>query len=207
VDLQAVLAAKPDLIIADASREEPLKDIAPTTELYRANSGMVWHEVFEMVVLAVGEEAKGADVVAKYEEAVRALNRTLVDPRPTTSFIRVQGESMRYMLRSNFAGRILTDLGIPRPASQNVEAFALIGMSLETLGEYADADLILVATDAGDDAKAFLDQMLQSPIWQTLNAVKHDRVVQVDSATWIGGVGYTGAHQVLKDIARIYPAS
>jgi len=206
IDLEAVIAAKPDLIIADASREDPLGDIAPTITLFRANSGMVWREVFAMVVLALGDEAKGAAVVEKYEDAVRTLNAKLPDPRPSMSFIRVQAENLRYMLRSNFAGRILTDLGIPRPTAQNVDDFALMNMSLETLGEYADGDLIVVATDAGDPAKAYLDQMLASPIWQTLSAVKNDRVIQVDSAIWIGGVGYAGAHLVLDDIAKILTA-
>ncbi|MGC4105941.1 MAG: ABC transporter substrate-binding protein [Thermomicrobiales bacterium] len=114
-DIEAMIAAKPDLIFADASREEPFADIAPTIQLYRAGSGMVWREVFMMVALAVGEEAKGAEVVQDYENEVRALNAKLPTPRPTVSFIRVQGDSLRYMLRSNFAGRIMTDLGIPRP--------------------------------------------------------------------------------------------
>lgn len=206
VDLEAVIAAKPDLIIADATREDPLNDIGPTVQLYRANSGMVWREVFEVVVLALGEEAKGADVVQQYEAAVRSLNDALPSPRSSVSFIRVQAENLRYMLRSNFAGRILTDLGIPRPTAQNVDDFALMNMSLETLGEYADGDVIIVATDAGEPAKAYLDQMLASPIWQTLSAVKKGRVVQVDSAIWIGGVGYSGAHLVLENIAAILTA-
>ncbi|MGC4105940.1 MAG: hypothetical protein QM753_06225 [Thermomicrobiales bacterium] len=65
----------------------------------------------------------------------------------------------------------------------------------------------MVATDAGDDAKAFLDQMLASPIWQTLSAVQNNKVVQVDSAVWIAGIGYCGAGLVLENAAEIFAAN
>lgn len=117
---------------------------------------------------------------------------------------RVQATGMRYMLRSNFAGRILTDVGIPRPEPQNVDAFALLNMSQETLGEYADADVIIVATDAGDAAGDFERQLLESAQWQTLTAVQNDSVLVVENAVWIGGVGYSGARRLLDDIAAYF---
>ncbi|MGC4190373.1 MAG: iron-siderophore ABC transporter substrate-binding protein [Thermomicrobiales bacterium] len=204
VDLEAIIAAQADLVMADLGTEDQLSQIAPTVLLHRAGSGQVWREVFMMTVLSLGEEERGAAVVQRYEERIRKLNAALPTPRPSVSFIRVQSDSLRYMLRANFVGRILTDLGFPRPEAQNVDDFIFLNMSLETLGDYADANLIVVATDKGDEAKAFAQQMLESPIWQTLDAVKNDRVFLVDSATWIGGVGYGGAHRVLDDIATYF---
>lgn len=204
VDSEAVLVAEADLITADSSRDPILADLAPTVFMKSAGSGVLWKEVFEMSILSLGEEEKGAGIVEQYEERVRALNQVLPNPRPVISFIRVQAGSIRYHLRNNFIGRILTDLGFPRPAAQNVDDFMYLNMSLETLGEYADADIIIVATDAGDEAGAFMDEMLGGAVWQTLGAVQNDKVWLVDSAIWVAGVGYAGANRVLDDIATYF---
>lgn len=204
VNSEDILVAEPDLITADSSRDAILSDLAPTVYMAGAGSGVLWKEVFEMSILSLGEEERGAAIVQQYEDRVRALNVALPDPRPTISFIRVQAGSIRYHLRNNFAARILTDLGFPRPEPQNVDDFVYVNMSLETLGEYADGDIIIVATDAGDDAKAFTDEMLSGGAWQSLEAVKNDSVWMVDSSTWIAGVGYRGADRVLDDIAAYF---
>ncbi|MCA9833492.1 MAG: iron-siderophore ABC transporter substrate-binding protein [Thermomicrobiales bacterium] len=204
VDSEAVLVAEPDLITADSGGDPILADLAPTVFMKSAGSGVLWKEVFEMSILSLGEEERGAGIVEQYEERVRALNQVLPSPRPTISFIRVQDGSMRYHLRNNFIGRILTDLGFPRPAAQNVDDFMYLNMSLETLGEYADADIIVVATDAGDEAGAFMEEMLGGAVWETLSAVQNDAVWLVDSAIWVAGVGYAGANRVLDDIAAYF---
>lgn len=204
VNAEDILVTEPDLITADSSRDAVLSDLGPTMYLSGAGSGVLWKEVFEMSILALGEEERGAAIVELYEDRVRALNAALPSPRPSISFIRVQAGSIRYHLRNNFAARILTDLGFPRPEPQNVDDFVYVNMSLETLGEYAEGDIVIVATDAGDDAKAFADEMLSGGAWQSLEAVKNDSVWMVDSSTWIAGVGYRGSDRVLDDIATYF---
>ena len=61
-----------------------------------------------------------------YEERVRKLNAVLSAQRPTVSVIRVLNNNPRYYQRANYSGTILTDLGFQRPASQNVDDFALL---------------------------------------------------------------------------------
>jgi ABC-type Fe3+-hydroxamate transport system substrate-binding protein len=94
---------------------------------------------------------------------------------------------------------VLTDLGFPRNDVENVDDFAFIG-SQENLGEYAAGDFVIVAVaDAAKGEEA--DQILASDVWQTLPAVKSGNVLMADANTFIGGVGYGAAGDVVNTIA------
>jgi iron complex transport system substrate-binding protein len=111
---------------------------------------------------------------------------------------------VQFYLRTNFPALVLEDLGLPRPASQNVDDIVLANQSLETIGQNAPADLIVVMVQLG--AEGFAKQALESPVWQSLTAAQHGDVLMVDLA-WAGGVGYLGAHFIFDDIARHFGIS
>ena len=100
------------------------------------------------------------------------LNAALPTPRPTVSVVRVLANNLRYYQRANYSGTLLTDLGFPRPASQNVDDFALLNQSLETLGPMGDADVIVVCADRGEQMGLLQARCSDSPLWQNLGAVK-----------------------------------
>lgn len=65
-----------------------------------------------------------------------------------------------------------------------------------------DGDRIVHFTyDAGDgEAEA----ALEDPLWQSLSAVKEDRVHAVDDAVWNTAGGVLAARLMREDVARIY---
>ncbi len=200
-DIEAIAALAPDLILSSKLRHEALYEtlagIAPT--VFGARTGVVWKQNFALHAVALGREEEAAAVVQEYEERVRDLNAKLPDPRPTVSIVRVLADHLRYYQRANYSGTILSDLGLPRPESQNVDDFALLNQSLETLGEAAPADFIFVTAYLGEQHE-FAQQMLASPLWTSLDAVKEGRVKVVDDGVWMLGIGYRAAQSIMDDI-------
>lgn len=200
-DLEAIAALQPDLILSSKLRHEALYEnlstIAPT--VFGERTGVVWKQNFALHAQALGREVEADAAVREYENRVRDLNAKLPDPRPTVSIVRVLEDHLRYYQRANYSGTILTDLGLPRPESQNVDDFALLDQSLETIGQSADADFIFVSPYLGEQDD-FAQEMLDSPLWSSLNAVQEGNIMVVVDDVWMAGIGYRAAQTILDDI-------
>lgn len=203
-NLETIAALRPDLILSSKLRHEKLYErlsaIAPT--VFAERPGVSWKQNFVLYAQAIGREREAAATVARYEARVRQLNSALPAPRPTVSVVRILANSIRYYQRANFLGVLFTDLGLPRPPAQNVDDFA-VDLGLETIGQYAPADLIVLAT-FGDQGSPFATSVTQSPFWLGLPAVKAGKVLTVDDQTWIGGIGYRAAFAVLDGLATYF---
>jgi iron complex transport system substrate-binding protein len=201
-DLEAILGLTPDLIISSKLRHDQamydrLTQIAPA--VFALQPGVTFKLNFKLYAQALGREAEGAAFIRTYEDGVRALNAQLPNPRPTASIVNFRADEVRYYQRANFLGMVLTDLGFPRNPAENVDDFAFFG-SQENLGDYAAGDFLIVAV--ADAAKGEVaDEILASDIWQTLPAVQSGNVLMADANTFIGGVGYGAAGDVVNTIA------
>jgi iron complex transport system substrate-binding protein len=205
-NLEVIAAAAPDLIISNKLRHEALYSklsaIAPT--VFGERAGLVWRHNYELYALAVGKEEQAGKTIEKYEARVKAMNAKLPTPRPTVSVIRVQSDSkLRYYQRANFIGILLADLGFPRPEGQNVDDFGLLNMGLETVGQYGDADLIVLSV-IGGSTNAGGKELQESAVFKSLEGVKKGAVITVDDAVWIGGLGYLAADAVMDDLAKYF---
>lgn len=198
-DIEAIVALEPDLILSSMIRHEALYDtlnsIAPT--VFGVSTGVVWKQNFALHAQALGLEQEAHETVLEYEEHVRDMNARLPDPRPTVSIVRMLPDNVRYYQLANYSGTLLRDLGFPRPDSQNVDDFALLNQSLETLGEFADADFIFVSPTLGPE-----HEMLDSPVWNSVPAVQEGRFRVVLDDVWMAGIGYRAARQIMDEIAE-----
>jgi iron complex transport system substrate-binding protein len=204
-NLEAIASLAPDLILTSKIRHEKIADrlmaIAPT--VYGERTGVVWKQNFALYARAVGREIEADKTVRAYEERVKKLNAALPSPRPTVSVIRVLNNNLRYYQRANYSGTILDDLGFRRPPSQNVDDFALLNQSLETLGPLGDADVVVVCFTEGPNG-TFAKEMLASSLWQSLGAVKRSAVLMALDDVWMAGIGYRSAGVILDEIARFF---
>ena len=204
-NLEAVASLAPELMLTTLIRHEKIADrlkaIAPT--IFGVSTGVVWKQNFALYAKGLGREVEADQAVRAYEERLKKLNAALPNPRPTVSVVRVLNNNLRYYQRANYSGTILTDLGFRRPPSQNVDDFALLNQSLETLGQSADADLIVLSPAEGTEG-GFYKEMLASPLWQNLPAVKRGAVLVVLDDVWMAGIGYRSAELILDDIAKYF---
>ncbi|MGC4105286.1 MAG: iron-siderophore ABC transporter substrate-binding protein [Thermomicrobiales bacterium] len=204
-DLEAILALKPDLILSSKLRHDEsvyavLSDIAPT--VFAERPGVTFKQNFTLYAETLGREVEARQVMDLYENGVRALNAELPSPRPTTSIVQIRPSAVRFYMRANFLGQILTDLGLPRNDAENVDDFAFDG-SQENLGEYANDELVILAVQGGDSNEA-APEILGSPVWGSLPAVQADNVLEAPNDVFIGGIGYGSAMIVVNTIAEYF---
>jgi len=200
-DLEAIAGLAPDLILSSKLRNETIYDdlsrIAPT--IFAESPGVTWKQNFKLYVQSVGRETEGAAVVARYVERARALNAGLPESRPISTVVNIRADQVRVYQRASFSGVLLTDHGFPRDAPSNVDDFAAYP-SVEELGAYITADLVILATATPTD-NPFADGILAGDVWSLLPAVQFGTVLTVDATAWIGGIGYGAAFLVQDDLA------
>src|SRR5699024_5087632 len=104
-------------------------------------------------------------------------------------------DGSRLYQKESFIGVVLSDAGLARPPSQDVNDFAT-DFSAERI-EAADADYIFVTATQAEEVQ---QKFQQNPLWGQLTG----EVVEVDASHWIVGTGLPTAHLVLDDLAKTF---
>lgn len=216
IDYELIVSLAPDVILADRylfpDQYEPLSQIAPTFaigEIAVAQDDaeglqqweyeqLAWSHVLGKTAeaqAAIDEaRARGADIAGQLGDF--AGNSVVV--------FRPQSEFPVVMSHAWITGRVLTWSGL----NGNPFSLELLPphsgdtVSLEQLQDI-NADWLLAATrDA--DMVAELETYRQMPLFQQLDAMANDQVVQVDGALWSGSFGILASQAMLDDIERIF---
>ncbi|MDH6133252.1 iron complex transport system substrate-binding protein [Kitasatospora sp. MAA4] len=204
-NLELIASLKPDLILSSKVRHEKiyaqLNAIAPT--VLAETTGFPWKANLALYAQALGRQDEARKALADYQaraaelgEAIKAKNGGAM---PTASVVRFVAGPTRLYQKSSFSGTVLQDVGLGRPASQNVDS-AMLEVSPEQVDK-ADADLVFV-TVADDPTKTQESQVQSTLVWKSLNAVKNGKVFNVPDETWMSGIGVQAADQMLNDIAK-----
>jgi iron complex transport system substrate-binding protein len=203
-NLEKIAELNPDLIITAKVRHEKLYDqlsaIAPT--IMSETTGPTWKDNLRLEAKALGAEDLAEKELSSYEQAAKTVGAAINAKagNPTISVVRFVDGPTRLYQNASFSGIVLKDAGLKRPASQDVNDFAL-EISPERIKD-ADADAIFVATYAdekGLSAKTAA-QFKTNPLWKPLATKVHE----VPDLTWMTAVGLQGAWSILTDLAKTY---
>lgn len=204
-NLEKIATLEPDLILSSNLRHEQIYDqlseIAPT--VFTESTGAPWRENFQKHAEALGKQEKAAEVVAGYESRLEEFKNTVEEPRPETSIVRFVPGDTRIYQKDSFIGTLLEDAGLPRPKPQDKDEFALLNVSEEAIPKMA-GDVIFTTVYGNADETARAD-ITSSQLWQELDAVQQGRVYRVSDDTWMLGIGYTAAGEVLDDLFEYVP--
>ncbi|MBT2571523.1 iron-siderophore ABC transporter substrate-binding protein [Planococcus sp. ISL-110] len=204
INLEAIAALEPDLIIGNKMRQEEhyqaLNAIAPTVfeETLRGD----WKTNFELDAQAVGQEEKGKEVLDAFNDRIAALTEKLGDKIDTeVSIIRFMPEDVRIYYKDSFSGIILEEIGLARPESQDVEDFAATGVTKERIEEM-DGDVIFYFTYQNEqkEGQQAEDAWIKDPIWNNLEAVKAGKAYEVSDTIWNTAGGVMAANLMLDDL-------
>ncbi|RZU12652.1 iron complex transport system substrate-binding protein [Kribbella rubisoli] len=201
LNLEAIAALKPDLILGSKLRANDLYDklsaIAPT--VFSIRPGFPWKENFLLVADAVGEEDKATGILNDYQKRANEV-KSKVQGSPTISLVRFRPGEIRLYGNLSFIGVILKDIGLPRPKIQDVQDLA-VEVSQENIGK-ADGDWIFYSSygkpDTTDENK-----VVNGNLWKSLAAVKAGKSARVDDEVWFLGLGPLGAMDVLTDLEKL----
>ncbi|MCO7219831.1 ABC transporter substrate-binding protein [Klenkia sp. PcliD-1-E] len=175
VDVEAVAALAPDLVVAvsagfDEAVYQQLSAIAPT--LVRPEGTVAYgvdrDTATRMIAQAVGEEARGEELIADADQAFAdalAAHPELAGATGTAALY--SGGTYYAFLPADARGRVLGDLGITSPeavlAEDTGDSF-YVELSAERL-DLLDGDVLVVLTDPGSVATVEADALLaQVPV-------------------------------------------
>ncbi|MDD1992726.1 iron-siderophore ABC transporter substrate-binding protein [Pseudomonas putida] len=204
VNLEAVLAKRPDLILAgpDLTQEQfaKLSLMAPTV-VPKGNVMSDWRATFRTFAHALGKPLEADQRLEQVDKRITAL-RTRLPSEMSLSVLRWNPQGPIMMSSHLFAGQLLDELGItanPLAAQQTARPHTDT-LSLENLGK-ADADWIFLATLNADGERAVAEAR-QQPAFTRLKASQAGHLESVDGQIWSSSSGYLAAQQVLNDVEK-----
>lgn len=205
-DLEAILALKPDLIInsyhKDAERNEALSKIAPTIPF---NPSLPYTERVKEIGNIFGKQEEADQWIAKFETQSKEMFEKLQLAEGETATVFIQEGKALYVMGNRSLGAFIyqeNGFTIPPAIKQHVidEGQTFVAISEELIPEYAGDHLFVLILANDEESKTGADQLLQSPIWETLPAVQKGNVY-VTSAEW-NADNLLAMEQLLKELPQ-----
>ncbi len=213
LNFEAILAAKPDLIIlqgyfTDEQGYEKLNKIAPTIAFKPDD----WKGNIVVIGQVLGLESKAKEVVAAYEDELKQAQEAIAataGSKNTVAFLRPSDKEIQVFFPS-FAPLIYDEVGLIPDASidefkKKADGDWGINASLEELPKIT-ADYVFAIYGGSispaeeyekENAAAIEVEKLQ--VWKAMPAVKNDRVFKVSARTWMSS-GPIANSSVIDDI-------
>ena len=190
-DLEQLLAAEPDFVIASAGSDAQI-ELLDTFESAGVNVAYFevsdfndYLDMLDICTKITGKrenyEKYGTEVGKRIEEVKREADNKRGDLQPTVLFIRAAASSVKAKgSEGTVGGEILADLGCINIADS--DGAILEDLSLEAIVT-ADPDYIFVTTQ-GEDTEAALagvrELLMNSPAWAGLSAVKNGNYYEIE---------------------------
>tara|TARA_R110000824_G_scaffold50961_3_gene142181 strand:- start:32214 stop:33185 length:972 start_codon:yes stop_codon:yes gene_type:complete len=207
INIEAVLAQQPDLILAPAQLSDEqyqlLSRIAPTvvppTQPLAPDN---WKAEARLYGEALNRQAAIAEAIAAVEQRAAEVGQAVEEAGIAGSafLVRWMPGGPMVMSQNLFATGLLAQAGL------DVQDGGLVGergvhsdvLSLENLSQ-VDGDWLFLAT-LNDDGQAALEAAKQSSAFTRLNVVEQERVIPVDGQLWTSANGPLAAQAILDDI-------
>lgn len=213
-NIEAIIAAEPDLIIGHEARfigfYDDLSAVAPTL-LYEFEDSGVWQDVAQFVAEVVDRQAEYEANLADYNARVADFRESLGEREIVVSVIRIRPNALRLYVQDSFPGSVIEDAGLVRPESQQYTSREMraefsqttfYAISLESI-QLVDGDVIFIWTSSptrelAEQSDERLQELVDDPLWGTLDAVQTGQVYEV-GGHWIGS-SFIAAHYLLDDL-------
>ena len=223
LNLEVMLSLEPDLIITSEPFVDDLEtftEIAPTVMFQRVGTH-VWREEAELIFDAAGQRAAFEAIQVELDTRIAELSGLLGDATTQElSIINLRPDRILLYTQYSPGGMIAEAVGFARPEvqrlpvppdefSNNPDAYSAFGnpyfqeISPELI-DRAAGDFILVfgSFSTDDEAQLYLDEVMENPLWQTLNAVQAGNV-HISNVNYAGpDIG--GVHFMLDDLAEAF---
>ena len=212
-DTELIKKAEPQLILADKTRHESmfekLNTAAPTVllESFDANYDQSI-ETFKQIAELVSKEDKGRELVVQHNEKVEDLSKDIKLDKDVSTIAAVPTHDGLYVHASHsYVGQFLQKVGFNGSIPEDME---------NHLPEYMGADYLKVDTDrfasfnperilimVDEDNKTDYEKLKESEAWSNIEAVRNDRVHDVNRERWAKYRGLIASELILEDLTNI----
>jgi len=159
IDIEAIVAAKPDLIITQPGRGTPIEQlakIAPTVSIDHLDGGAP--QIYRKLAQLTGTEARYAILERRYQEEIAQIKRMIDTRHISVAVIQANQGKINALHTYHSLGRVLRDAGFTfPPLIDSIPEGKRIDVSAERLPEM-DADFVF-ATWRGDTGGKPQDEM------------------------------------------------
>lgn len=203
-NLEKIATLEPDLILSSKLRHgriyDQLSRIAPT--VFTETTGVTWKRNFEKHAEAMNRTGEAERVMDGYKDRLGEFGSAMGNRLGGTevSVVRFLPGETRIYQKESFVGTVLEDAGLPRPPSQDVEEFAILNASEESIPDMGGDAIFVTVYGAPEDSTR--ERITSDPLWQQLGAVRRDRVYEVSDDLWMLGIGPTAANGVIDDLEK-----
>ncbi|WP_231489579.1 iron-siderophore ABC transporter substrate-binding protein [Billgrantia saliphila] len=205
INLEAVLALEPDLILAPPRLPEAqyrlLSRMAPTVvPLTQGFDPDAWRDEALLFGRALNREAEAQAALARVDARLAELADRHADEAPSAVLVRWMPQGPMVMSERLFSTGLLRDAGMSLHDADLVEEGRPHSdtLSLENLSRI-DADWLFLAT-LNEEGRDALDAAQASPAFARLDVVARDQVVPVDGQLWTSASGPLAALAILDEL-------
>lgn len=207
-NLEDIVAAEPDLVIAYAGDQPGLRPGLPNIPVFFIATLTMDDAIEELRSIAklTGKSEVAESVIAEFEGRLEQYKAQITE-KVTAGAISGSGVNFELLTDQSPAGSVLAQIAeypFPLPAgAQHYGGFVAYSME-ELLAQ--DPAVLLTLTPTWSDSDTPLSETLaETPLWQELTAVKEGNVYDVPSE-WVEVGGLAGMTKVLDQAAvLIYP--
>ncbi|MGQ4596666.1 ABC transporter substrate-binding protein [Nocardia sp. R6R-6] len=195
-DPARIAALRPDLILGEiptgTAGFAALQAIAPTV-LVGANTS--WQAEFAAFAAGLGRSEAAATALQNYRTEAGDVDTALAASQTQASVLRFTADANQVQGADSFAGQVLGDVGVQRPAAQRGASF---DVRPDQFATKVEGDVIYVIL-AGADGKRHGEAVMRTDEWKELGAATDRRVFAVEDTVWHGD-GLTAARALLTDV-------
>ncbi len=207
-DLDAIRAAKPDLILgSEALTPDAYPELsAIASTVFTGAPGADWEDSLRTVGAATWRADAANGLIDGFTAAADKTGADNDAPHFQVSVVQLTDNTMRVYGPDSFPGSVLADVGVDRPAAQRFtdKPFVEIGTTEEDMQNSADFSIadgdIVYVSFASPAAKDRAGEVMGSDAWRKLSANKDNRVFIVNNEVWQTGEGIVAARGMLTDL-------
>ena len=201
INIEAVAAAKPDLIIVNNRQEkiyDQLSKIAPTVMLKTPLDQ--WRPKFEEVGQIFGKEKETKEWFKKYDEKASKLHDKIVAKTGDATFMKMAAYPNAFRVYGDYGygSVIFGDLKLPAVKGTPTDK-PLVQIQKEALIDY-NPDYLFVFT-TGDGSQR-LKEFQEESIWKNMNAVKNNHVFTISNEDVNKGYFPLGKEMILDEVTE-----
>lgn len=213
LDIELALTLNPDLIIAywgsddqgwNQENVERYKQAVPATYAYEQNYS--YEEDIKQnlvdVAIALNVEDRAQAVLDAYDARVAELAEKVTaagfNDKPV-SVVRFMKDAI-WVAWGTSESIVFRAVGIPQPEGQQDPKEFGMEISLERLDILSGAYALVIYID--DNASINKDEIINNPIWQSVDAIREGRVIFVNSGVW-NSIEIPGVMAIMDDVENL----